>query len=168
MATCMKCGKKIEDVSVKEGLVIKCANCSRFVEWATPPKDEKDIPYFLAICDDEPDHPDGLTFSVYFVNNSLKDLALVKLGFFEIQSGETATDGYESGLSEHEWKDVKAGTFILIDKDNEIGFDYTGCFDIGIVDEDGTVCNFRFMRGRMYLGKDIVPIVNKKGDIKLP
>ena len=166
MATCMGCGRELGEV--REGPVFKCGNCNRFVKWATPSEDGKDVPYFLAICDDEPDHPKGLTFSVYFVNNSQKDLSSVKLGFFEIQSGETATDGYASGLTEHKWKDVKAGTYILIDKDNEIGFDYTGCFDIGIVDEDGVVCNFRFMRGKMFWGKDIVPVLNKKGDIKLP
>lgn len=119
--------------------------------------------YFLAICKDRPNDPDGFVYTMYFVNNTdaLIDRIDLKTGGFSTVDDELVN----LVPGEKEFTEIPAKSFIEIENDDEGSFEFIIWFRLQIT-TGGSVLDLAFdvpkyLRGLKKVNE--IPLLNKGG-----
>jgi hypothetical protein len=120
--------------------------------------------YFLAICKDRPNDPDGFYYTVYFVNNTndeIDELAYETGGFMTDDDEVIQTSRHTRVLGK-----VPAQSFIEIEQDDEGSFDlvidFTFRLKQGSKEKDVTFILNKYLRGTVKPHNPL-PVLNKYG-----
>jgi hypothetical protein len=121
--------------------------------------------YFLAICKDRPNDPDGFYYTVYFVNHStfdIEELSYETRGFMTDDDQVIQTSRYSKSLGK-----VPANSFIEVEQDDEGSFDFVIDFTFSIKLDSNknlekTFIVNKFLRGAVKPSNPL-PVLNKYG-----
>jgi hypothetical protein len=124
-----------------------------------------DLDYFLAICKDRVNDPDGFYYTVYFVNNSKVDIAELSYetgGFMTDDDEIIQTSRHSEVLGK-----VPAESYIEIEQDDEGSFDFIIDFTFTIKtdsrhSQEKTFIINKYLRGAVKPSIPL-PILNKYG-----
>jgi hypothetical protein len=121
--------------------------------------------YFLAVCKDHPNAPDGFCYTVYFVNNTaneIESLSYETYGFVTFDDEFIKTSTHQKELGK-----VSPFSSIEIEKDDEGSFDFVINFEFKLKLIDRETENLSFTIGKyMSGGKEVsepLPILEKVG-----
>lgn len=121
--------------------------------------------YFLAVCKDRPNDPDGFYYTVYFVNNTDKvivELSYETSGFMMEDDDVIQTSAYKAALGK-----VPGKSYIELETDDEGSFDFVIDFTFSLKDGTGQVKDKTFILNKYLSGAskplDPLPILNKNG-----
>src|SRR3954449_8091947 len=106
--------------------------------------------FFLAVCKDRPNDPDGLWYTVYFVNNSnhyIENLNYETGGFVTLDDDLVQTSTIKKELGK-----VPARTAVEIETDEEGSFDFVIYFTFNCKMENGNSERKSFTIGKYLSG----------------
>lgn len=121
--------------------------------------------YFLAVCQDRPTDPDGLVYTVYFVNQTDREIAKLSYetgGFVTFDDELIQTDIVKKSLGR-----VPPMSFVEVEKDDEGAFDFMIFFNFELHFEDGEVEKESITINKYLSGGrkpyDVLPVLDKPG-----